>query len=342
MTLTRTSEGGLQVYLARLRELPFVRAARVVALSRTPDLGADADIEIKTPTGAVRLHAELKTSHLGAETAARLLVAQREAPSWILFAPYIGAPLGEQLEAKRINFADRQGNCFLQVGNQYIARIQGRPPPKSSPRAKGLRGPGFQVLFALLAEPELLSESMRVVAKAAGVSVQPVADLLARLRDEGHLIRRGRAHAWVDGHRAQLLDRWLTGYSSNVRPKLYVGRFRLPAHGPQEVEQLVSANLDGVRFGGTAAAFRLDRYYHGPDTVIHLDPSETARKKLKASRSDTGDLVWLRPMGEVSNRGEAPDTVHPLLVYSELIVDRDPRAHEAATRLRQKWLPWSL
>ena len=204
-----------------------------------------------------------------------------------------------------------------------------------------MRAPGYQVLFALLALPELAKDSIRTIARAAGTSRQPVIHLLSRLCDEGFLVYRDDKLAWVDRPLSPLLERWLAGYASSVRPKLYVGRYRLPAQTPPEVERWLEAKLGQVRFSGTAGAFRLDRHYRGPHTIIHLEPSEQSRRALEAAPSPDGELVWLAPMSAAGNEGKTTDTVHPLLIYSELMVDPDPRAREAAELLRKNWLPWS-
>lgn len=224
-----------------------------------------------------------------------------------------------------------------------MARIQGKTPSKRPARSKEMRAPGYQVLFALLTDPALVRAPQREIAAVAGTSKQPVADLLRRLAEERILVQRGRAYAWVNGPDAKLFERWLEGYRSTLRPKLLVGRFRLPVREPHEVERWLEERLEGVRFGGTAGAYRLAPHYRGALTVAHLGPaSNEMRKRLRALPAPDGELVWMGDIGLASQKGETPDTVHPLLIYAELASDPDPRAAEAAERIRESWLPWSL
>ncbi len=113
---------------------------------------------------------------------------------------------------------------------------------------------------------------------------------------------------------------------------------------PKAVEEWLEERVEFVvRFGGTAGAYRLEPHYRGSVTVAHLGPpSEETRRRLKAIPASDGDLVWMRHIGEASKNGETSDTVHPLLVYSELVSDPDPRAVEAADLIRERRLPWSL
>jgi hypothetical protein len=290
------------------------------------------------------LYVDLKSSHVQPSTAAAHWRTKRGVArgDWLLAAPYIGAPLGDSLEQHGVNFIDRQGNCYLRIGDRFVARIQGKTPPTPPARSKEMRAPGYQVLFALIAAPELVGAPQREIAAAAGTSKQPVSDLLRRLSEERILVERGRKYAWVHGPDAKLMERWLAGYRSSVRPKLAVGRFRLPVREPRAIEQWLKERADGVRFGGTAGAYRLAPPYRGALTVAHLGPpSEAMRKRVKALPARDGELVWMRHIGRASQKGETGDTVHPLLIYAELVSDPDPRAAEAAELIRERWLPWS-
>lgn len=326
----------LAAYLERLSELPFIEDVKIVDAYRGD---ADAKLEVATPTGRVRLLVDLKRSHLSAEAVRQIDDLDAARSGWILFAPHVGAPLGAALEARGINFIDRSGNCHLRIGNRHVARIQGRPRLVPSRRIKPLRAPGYQVLFALLAAPELATKSIRDIASAAGTSRQAVVDTFARLEAEGYVAVEGDERKWTKRSRARLLDRWIEGYQTTVRSKLYYGRFRLRETGPDAVERQLESKLAQVRFGGTAGAHRLVGHYRGPSTVIHLEPSEAQRRALSASPTKGGELVWLAPLGTIGNRGETADTVHPLLIYAELCADPDPRSREVAERLRERYLP---
>lgn len=335
----------LDEFANTLRDLPFVGSIEFTTTEAHRDRGRDAIAEFKLVDGSTTsLHVVLKTSHLGSDAAQYLRSAiGQDARNWLLLAPYVGAPLGASLEQLGINFVDRQGNCFLRIGKHFVARMQGRTPPKPPARSKEMRAPAYQVMFALLAAPELVGATQRDIAAAAGTSRQPVADLLRRLGEERTIVKRGRAHAWVDGPNADLLERWSAGYRSTLRPKLLVGRFRLPVRKPEEVEKWLEGRLGCVRFGGAAGAYRLEPHYRSALTVAHLGPpSRETRRLIRAAASPDGDLVWMRHIGESSDHGVTADTVHPLLVYAELIANPEPRTGEAAEIIREKWLSWSL
>lgn len=332
-------------YLEQLRELPFVKDVELRHPPKsTPDTGLDAVAHIETPSGRKRLSVEVKRGHLTKETARRLRAIHGKPEHWILFAPYITTPVGEELEHAGLNFIDEQGNCSIRLGKNYVARVLGHSAPKVPAQAKSIRAAGYQVLFALLAEPDLMDASLRAIGQAAGASRQAVSDMLDRLVERRWVVKRDGGHVWVDSGRREAFEQWLAGYHATVRPKLFLGQFRVQGDTPAEVERLVEKRLEDFRYGGAAAAHRMGGLYRGNTTVVHVPgPVEPARKQLRAVRSEhEANVILLHPIGEVSWRGERGDTVHPLLVYSELETDPSPRARDAAHEFRERWLPWSL
>jgi hypothetical protein len=331
------SATAVEPYLAQLSELRFVASARLAKSGDAVELAL-------VDRSRLRLRLELKASHLGADAHRYVRARFGEHPAeWLVVAPYIGAPVGESLVELGVNFIDRQGNCHIRVGERFIARIQGRTGSKASARTKGMRAAGYRVLFALLVQPDLIDASQREIGKQAGTSRQPVADLLERLEEERVLAKRRGRYAWVDAPGSALLERWVAGYRAVVRPKLFVGRFRLPVREPDAVEQWLEERIEDVRFGGTAGAHRFEPYYRGGLTVAHLGSfSEETRRHLQATKAPDGELVWMGHLGPCSLNSEVEHTVTPLLIYSELVVDPDPRAVEAADLIRRGRLSWSL
>ena len=327
--------------VARLRELPFVREARV--LTRPQEGAPDGVLRLRTPEGEHRLAIELRRSNLDrifAEHLARSLSAS-DVPR-IVMAPSVGAPIGDLFEQHGISFVDPQGNCFLSLDGRYVARIQGRRGPPRAARERPLRGAGYQVLGALLADPALLSRTLQEIATAAGVSRQAPFDMLRRLVEEGFAVRTTRGLVWVEHRRPELFDRFFVGYRDTLRPRLLLGRWRTQAQDPPAVEHRLAELLGAVgawRYGGPAGGHRLDGYFRGAETTVHLAslPDEFARR-MKALPSTDGDLVALRIPGPFALAGPRGDTVHPLLVCAELLAQGTDRAYAAAARIRERFL----
>ncbi len=334
----------LQPYLALLRALPFVRAAKVKNTARpaVERRQADAILRLRTAAGEHQLRAAIKRTNLTLPLVEDLLARLRQPPgkAWVVLAPYVGPQLGQHLRDNGVNYLDLAGNCYLALGRNFLALIEGKRPTRPAPPERGVRGPGHQVLFALLARPDLLDAPVRTLAAAAGVGKTAAAEMLARLHAEGLLgtDRGGRRLLQPQ----VVLDRWLAGYTALVRPRLLIGRYRTNDPDPEALEKRVEHTLRETTtwaWGGGAAAMRLTPYYRGIDTVLHVaKPIPDLTRRLRALPARDGPLILLKVPGRVAFEGKKARTAHPLLVYTELLAGGHERAREAARRIWDRYL----
>ena len=116
-------------YLARLREIPFVRAATLRGPHGRGLRGRmDGILVVRTPDDEYELPVELMRTYLTYATADGVLaqmhaIAQKP---WVLFAPYIPRPMGRYLAEHDVNYLDLAGNCRLVLGRRYATHVEGR------------------------------------------------------------------------------------------------------------------------------------------------------------------------------------------------------------------------
>ncbi len=289
----------------------------------------------------VTLPFELARSHLGTETARRLITKARKLPELLVMAPLVGRELGRELAAAGVNYVDLAGNCHLNVDDRYVAHVEGQRAQRPAPAARALRTPAFRVLFALLADPRLANGTARALADAAGgVSPQTANDARARLVADGALIETRKELVWAPGGRRRAIDLFLTGFGA-LTAKLTVGRYRARGATAAEQEAVLEPHLDRLgewRWGGGAAAQRMTGFYRGDKTIIYLReaPTPDALRRLPLVPDRAGDLFLRIAPGPVAL--EPKDTVHPLLVYADLLADGNDRAGQAAEQVYDRYL----
>jgi len=337
----RTYPVDVDAYLDRLRELPFVKA---VELHRPghPDRQHNARVTLRTPKGRHEMALEIRNSPATRSAAQSFLARalRNAARPWLVLSPYVSRPVGQLLASKDISFVDQAGNCHISIGQDYVAHIEGRRPQLHPRHGRGLGARSYQVLFALLARPELATAPIRSLAQAAGVGKTAAADLVTRLREEGLLLRGKSGH-----HVARpevLMDRWVAGYADKLRPRLLLGRYRSAAREPRAFESAVEATLGESldwAWGGATAAYRLTHHYQSATTTLHVGelPTRTQRE-LTLLPSKDGPVVILGTPGPLALEGPAPHVAHPLLVYSELVLEGNDRALAAAAEIRSRFL----
>lgn len=339
----RTAEHDLQPYLDRLEELPFVTNARAIVLERRiGHVEVDAWILVETPTGAVELAAEHKRSTLTRELAQRLVLLGKRLPHLLVLAPAIGPDLGDLFTREGIDFMDLAGNCHVHVEDRYLARIQGRRLAARPVAARALRAPALRVIFALLADPELVGSTTRAIAAAAGgVSPQTARDARAKLVDDGLLLHTRSGVRWATDGWKRALELFIVGFPT-LAPGLTLGRFRARERAPEAIERELAPHLDGLgawRWGGGAAAVRIEGHYRGDRTIVYVDAAaKTPAKRMPLVPDANGNVVLMRALGPLALIGPRPDCAHPLLVYADLLAEGHDRASEGASAIHDRYL----
>jgi hypothetical protein len=247
----------------------------------------------------------------------------------LLVTDHVTPPLAEALRVQGIEFLDAAGNAFL---NQppLLVFVNGQrriEEPPALERGRAYQATGLQVLFALLARPELVERPYREIATAAGVAHGTVGWVMAELPGLGYVANVGGRRRLVNGER--LLDRWTEAYARTLRPKLLLGRYR----GDLGALQKATPWPGGVLIGGELAAARLTRHLRPGTATFYaqaVDPKALLKLVLKA---DTGGDVdfrrrfWNFPAEEVQ-------LTPNLLVYADLLAIGDARCLETAQLLR--------
>lgn len=332
-----------QPYLDHLRTLPF---AVDVTFARPPTGRAeqvDGYVRVKTPSGVVVLAYEEKRSHLSDAIVRLLLDRARAIPNLIVFAPAVGRNIAATFEQASVNYIDLDGNCFVQLGREYIAKIQGQPRTHTQASDRALRAPALKVLFAFLAEPDLIQAPARAIAsRAGGVSPQTANDVRRRLAEQGWLLESKAKWQWAPSGRRDALEAFVSGYRTTLFPSLLLGRFRSREADAAKFSKLVSEALGtkrAWRFGGGAACERLTQYYRGDKTLVYVEemPRDLA-KELRLVIDPNGPIAFARSPGPTAFASADDMSVHPLLVYADLLAENHDRARDAAREVYERFV----
>ena len=310
-------------YRSRLDDVPGGLSHRLLGPPKTGGNGTfDARLVLRTKTGSHELLVQQLRSHVSREMASHVAAAHKESQPVLLLAPLIGSGVAATLMEAGINYLDAGGNCHIAVPAFYV-HVEGKTAARVADASAGIRGPGFQVLFAYLAQPALLDAPLRTVAEVAGVSRQPVLAMKHRLQNEKYILASKTRTRWHPRRREDALALWLHGYQTTVRTSLLAGIYRTRDQNPGELEarivDIVAKDRSAeLRWGGAAAGFRLTGAYRGERTVVHVNTEAfDLPRRLGALSDPQGNLIVMRNFGLINSEAEH-ETVHPLLVYSEM------------------------
>ena len=327
-------------FLEVLRSVAFVRRVRLE--EPLPDQQhAYAALTVYAGTERFDFDVELKRSYLDKSTLTMLSVlAKNSLRPLMLFARYVPRPSAEFLIAAGIHFVDEAGNIHLKLGQRRSHTLLGRTEPSRATTDRPSSAAYVQMLFAQAANPNLLEQTVRDIAKEAGISKSKAAELRVQLLKS--------PPSGIDKRSSSALgeEALIVGYGNVLRPKLLQGRFRSPDLSPADfIQRLRAVAQDvGTRWSmtGGPGAFVLQGFWRGEDTPIFIETwTPEIRKKLRLQPDREGPIIMLKSFGEVPfwTRGsESQPIAHPWLLYAELMRSEDPRAHEAARELRSEYL----
>jgi hypothetical protein len=129
-------------------------------------------------------------------------------------------------------------------------------------------------------------------------------------------------------NKEELLKRWVLEYTEKMRPKLLLGRFR----GHEDWWQGKILNPDLAQWGGETAAARMTQYLKPQIVTVYTakDNLETFLIENRLRKDINGDIEILGRFWKPIPAHQYEDTVHPILVYADLLATDNQRNVETA------------
>ena len=251
-------------------------------------------------------------------------IGEERGPALVL-SSFVSPRTADALRRAGVQYLDTAGNAWITFGDVLID-IRGRPRPKDvapAPATGNLFSTArAQVIFALLAWPELWQAPLRVLALAADVSVGQAHNARQLLSEAGY--REGSRPAG----QPDLLELWAAAYPTGLGAKLT----RATYSGAIEHVR-PTAEHDALYISGESAAPDLR-----PATLtlyaLRDDPSLPVANRWRSdgpANIEVRRAFWRAPGGTRPGVQLAPWP----LVYADLAASDDPRVRLAAQDWRR-------
>lgn len=260
----------------------------------------------------------------------------------LLFTHYIPSDIAKEYIDVGINYADTAGNCYIRSGS-LSAIIQGKRI-RRNPRvyqARAFQEAGVKVIFQLLVNPENSNKPYRELAEMADVSLGSVSQIFKEL-EELNFILRTKRQKLLKNH-PELLKRWIVAYHDVVRPKLLLKRmdYIYPEDFTQWQKNMFYPTDENITLWGNENAGALLTQQLNPALhTIYTNASwQDVSKNLKLRPAENGRIEILRLPYIINLKDEyIAQTVHPLLVYADLMGSSDSRNIETAKLVYEQYL----
>ncbi len=302
--------------------------------------GLQLEVMDRPDTLGLALQAHGKRVNLVPEVKARItptdamlpLIRDGRPKNSILVTRQVSEKMVDKLREARIQFVDEAGNAFINQPPLYIFIKGNRNPALKKVAAIGrvFKQTGIKVLFVLLCNPGQENQPYRAIAEKAEVALGMVNWVMHELNDLGFLlvVGKGRGRKIRLINKDRLLERWISAYTEQLRPKLTLGRYRGAAGWWKET----ALDPDNALWGGEVAALKLTGHLNPQETTIYADKENLAALLIqhKLKKDPAGDVEFLHRFWRQDAVLPNKDMVHPLLVYADLMATGNQRNIETA------------
>ncbi|MFA5650274.1 MAG: type IV toxin-antitoxin system AbiEi family antitoxin [Proteiniphilum sp.] len=250
--------------------------------------------------------------------------------NFLLVANHIFPKIKEELRQKGIPYLETNGNIFLKKGDLFLfVDTHKKPGIEKNKGNRAFTKTGLKVLFYLLEYKEDINLTQRELAERTNVALGNIPQVIDGLKETGYLIAlNNKAHVWEN--RKDLLNRWVSEYSTVLRPKLKKGRYTM-----KDNWQDITFDNHKTLWGGEPAADILTNHLRPEKFLIYTLENRMELIKNyhlmpdKKGEIEVLEMFWNKQEGE---------TVPPILVYADLMIEGGKRNKETAEKIYREYI----
>lgn len=301
-------------------------------LRKTP--GIDGVLNFAFPNGPekimVEAKKELRNHHLG-----QLLQLQKDIGTFIVLAETIFPNLRIELKKNDINYLDLAGNAFIKTDKNFIFIDGQKRTVEKTLKNKVFTKTGIKVIFQFLNNPELINATYREIAETADVALDTVYKVINGLKEQRFVLNVNKDQMKLTNLN-ELLERWLTVYDEQLKPTLFMERFRFLKDEDFLNWKKIPLNEDKTLWGGEPAAALITNYLKPTNFTLYTTEARAELLKNYKLVPDTHGAVWAyKKFWPIAPK--AKDNVVPeILVYTDLMNTGDPRCIETAEKIYER------
>jgi len=325
--------------IERLQELTGIEVQYTPQATHKNEEGGIINIGKKPGIG---LGAEIKNEIREAQIPVLMNQMKKHNGKFILVSRYIPGPVKDRLKSEGVNYLETSGNCFISNGQLFVyINDQKVTPQRETGKSVLWNAAGLKFVFAVLQNPDILNQSYREIANAAGVALGTIGKLIENLKSENFLKegkKNGDTILFLE-RKDELITRWVTLYNTTLRPKQLIGRFK--AVGNTTVNGLTLP--PGLFWGGEPAGAKLTKFLRPEKFTLYSALEKLHVIKMLKLVPDTDgniellNIFWNSETIDNEKNVAEMQIAPPLIVYADLLGSYDSRNYEIAERIKSKY-----
>ncbi|HLP91805.1 MAG TPA: type IV toxin-antitoxin system AbiEi family antitoxin [Nostocaceae cyanobacterium] len=343
----------LQKCLARLEELPQIKATAIVEPGFTGDILADGILTIYTPHNQIEYIVEIK-SNIDFETLDTIIEYLKHLQektnnnqNILLITDKLYNEIVEELIERNIEFIDTTGNIYINNYSVYILIKSSSINNKQYVSSCQININALKVAYLILNEPLLMSLPQELleekISNILGVNINTAKESLEILSNMNYLHRRSSRQYIISDYN-KLLERWELGYLENLRSQILIGTFTT-LHNLTLFDilpQIFSISTSyKILIGGEFGATYLTNYLEPSSIVLYIPNNINYRSitsRLRLKQYSKGKITIMEYLIDNDSFKKDDICASPLLIHAELLLNPDERLKETANRIYQEYI----
>lgn len=294
----------------------------------TPDTDLDGTLQLAIE-GKKTIHVVEVKKELRRHQLLQLDIYRHRYTNFMVIAEHIFPKIKEELRDMGIAYLEANGNLFIKNEGVYLfIDTNKKTQVKKNTANRAFTKTGIKVLFHLLNDKQLINKTQREIADNVGVGLGNIPQVINGLKETGFLIQyRKQEYVWEN--RKELLDRWINAYATELRPKLFRGKYTL-----KNDWQNLQLNTEHTIWGGEPAADKLINYLRPEHFILYTDEKQNDLiRNYHIIPQTNGELevleIFWKPKDEI-----AP----PIIIYAELMLTGGKRNKETAEKIYNEYI----
>lgn len=285
----------------------------------------------KNYTFTVELKKELRTINIP-----KLAELKEHHDNLLVIARVIYPNIRKQLQELHINYMDNLGNIFIHQG-ELLLLINGDKPqtPIANNTGRAFNKAGLRFIFNLLTREDFLQKTYREMAVECETALGNINYIVKDLQEQGYLVKKNKKD-WLLNNREAIITKWAENYIKKLQPDLLMGTFRF--QDPEGMKNWKNMKFDTTKthWGGEPAADIMTNYLQPATLTLYTEVNRIDLvKKYRLIPDTNGNIKLFTKFWKTTEKTE---TVHPLIIYADLIGINDPRTIEVANMIYDEYL----
>lgn len=313
-----------------------------VSLERFVGKNAESDVAFKIngETVYADVRNEVRPNHVP-------IFLNRKDNPLLVVADYITPKSKEALKSNGVNYIDSYANVYLNLKHLKIYVEKNNAKPVYNVYSEVFTRAGGQVLFQLLQDPELINANQERLAKISCVSLGSVSKTIKGLQKEGFAVKWNKEKKYQLVKREELLEKWVVLVNEKILPAHKVGNFKFSQN--QLSDWYKNLLYPRLFWGGEPGASLLTKNLNPEKFTIYTDKTkQDIIQQFRLIPDEYGEIIIYNKFWQEKNMFDElsyvgnENTVHPLLIYAELIYSGNERNLETAKIIFDEYIKPNL